>query len=280
MSTIIQKNYSLHTVFNEDCINILKELPNNSVQLIIADPPYNINIESWDNFNNYLEWAKEWIHEAERVLKNEGNFVIFGGFQFENPERGDLIDLIYYIRRNTNFRVVNVITWYYKNGISARRFFSNRHEEIVWLVKGKKYIFNLDDVRIKYDEKTLDLYKKDKRLNINNLIKGKNPTNVWEIARLNSNSKERVGHPTQKPQKIIERLVKALSNEGDVVLDIFAGSAITTKVCIENNRNSISCDIDKEFLKYVELQLLKLNKNYSYKITPQLDTMIELTNTI
>lgn len=280
MSTIIQKNYSLHTVFNEDCINILKELPNNSVQLIIADPPYNINIESWDNFNNYLEWAKEWIHEAERVLKNEGNFVIFGGFQFENPERGDLIDLIYYIRKNTNFRVVNVITWYYKNGISARRFFSNRHEEIVWLVKGKKYIFNLDDVRIKYDEKTLDLYKKDKRLNINNLIKGKNPTNVWEIARLNSNSKERVGHPTQKPQKIIERLVKALSNEGDVVLDIFAGSAITTKVCIENNRNSISCDIDKEFLKYVELQLLKLNKNYSYKITPQLDTMIELTNTI
>lgn len=280
MSTITEKKYSLHTVFNEDCINILKKLPNNSVQLIIADPPYNINIESWDNFNNYLEWAKEWIHEAERVLKKEGNFIIFGGFQFENPERGDLIDLIYYIRKNTNFRVVNVITWYYKNGITARRFFSNRHEEIVWLVKGKKYIFNLDDVRIKYDEKTLDLYKKDKRLNIHNLIKGKNPTNVWEIPRLNSNSKERVGHPTQKPQKIIERLVKALSNEGDVVLDIFAGSAITTKVCIENNRNSISCDIDKEFLKYVDLQLLKLNKNYSYKIIPQLDTMIELTNKI
>lgn len=278
MSTITEKKYSLHTVFNEDCINILKKLPNNSVQLIIADPPYNINIESWDNFNNYLEWAKEWIHEAERVLKKEGNFIIFGGFQFENPERGDLIDLIYYIRKNTSFRVVNVITWYYKNGITARRFFSNRHEEIVWLVKGKKYIFNLDDVRIKYDKKTLDLYKKDTRLNLHNLIKGKNPTNVWEIPRLNSNSKERVGHPTQKPQKIIERLVKALSNEGDIVLDIFAGSAITTKVCIENNRNSISCDIDKEFLKYVDLQLLKVNKNYSYKIIPQLDTIIESPN--
>src|SRR5690554_3276369 len=222
----MQNELTFHIPLVRDAVELLKELPDESVQLVIADPPYNIDIEEWDNYENYLEWAKVWIHEVYRVLKKTENFVLFGGFQFENADRGDLLDLVYYIRKNLDFRLVNVIIWYYKNGITARRFFANRHEEIIWFAKSNKYIFNLDEVRIKYDEKTLELYKKDKRLNPDNLIKGKNPTNVWEIPRLNSNSLERVGHTTQKPNKVIERIVKSMSNRGDIVLDIFAGSGI------------------------------------------------------
>lgn len=135
-------------------------------------------------------------------FKKTGNIVIFGGFQFENPNRADLLELVHYIRNHTEFKLVNVIIWYYKNGITARRFYANRHEEIMWFAKSKKYTFNLDDVRFKYDDETLELYKKDKRLKLESLLKGKNPTNVWEISRLNSNSQERVRHPTQKPQQI------------------------------------------------------------------------------
>ncbi|WP_415874725.1 DNA-methyltransferase [Clostridium sp.] len=275
MNKLLDKETTFHVPMVKDALELLRELPNESIQLVIADPPYNIDIEKWDKYENYLEWAEKWINEVYRILKKTGNFILFGGFQFKSSERGDLLDLLYYIRKNTKFKLINVIIWYYKNGIAARRFFSNRHEEIIWFAKTNKYIFNLDDVRIKYDEETLELYKKDKRLNIENLYKGKNPTNVWEIPRLNSNSKERVGHPTQKPEKIIERIVRAMSNKSDIVLDIFAGSAVTTKVCIENNRNSISCDNDEKFRKYLNLQLEKINLQNNYILLNDIKEYIE-----
>lgn len=255
-----------HKIVISDVLECLKKIPDESIQLIVADPPYNIDIADWDYCDDYIEWAAQWINEAYRVLKKTGNIVIFGGFQFENRNRADLLELVHYIRNNTEFKLINVIIWYYKNGITARRFYANRHEEIMWFAKSKKYIFNLDEVRIKYDEETLELYKKDKRLKLENLLKGKNPTNVWEISRLNSNSKERVGHPTQKPQQIIERIVKSMSDQGDMVLDIFAGSAITLKVCIENGRNSISCDKDIMLKEYVEKQLMMIKKVTDFKI--------------
>ncbi|MBS4931807.1 MAG: site-specific DNA-methyltransferase [Clostridiales bacterium] len=255
-----------HDIVISDILDCLKNIPDESVQLIIADPPYNIDIADWDRYDDYIEWASQWIHEAYRVLKKTGNIVIFGGFQFENAQRADLLELVHYIRSCTEFKLVNVIIWYYKSGISARRFFSNRHEEIMWFTKSNKYIFNLDDVRIKYAQETLELYKRDKRLKLENLLKGKNPTNVWEISRLNSNSKERVGHPTQKPQQIIERIVKSMSNKQDTVLDMFAGSGVTVKVCIENDRNSILCDKDIKLNSYVEKQLNMISKKKRYNM--------------
>lgn len=135
--------------------------------------------------------------------------------------------------------------------MSAQRFFANRHEEIAWFAKTQKYYFDLDAVRTKLDAKTLNVYKKDKRLNPENLEKGINPTNVWRIPRLNGNSKERVGHPTQKPKLLIERLVRSLSYPGSTVLDFFAGSGVTARVAIETGRNSITSDIDQQFSKYL-----------------------------
>ena len=178
-----------------------------------------------------------------------------------------MLEIVHYIRHNSKFNLVNMIVWYYKNGITAHRFFANRHEEIMWYAKSNKYYFNLDAVRVKYDEKTLSLYKKDKRLSHSKLELGKNPTNVWEISRLNSNSKERVGHKTQKPSAIITRLVASLTPSNGIVLDLFAGSGITAKTCIELGRNSINCDIDNNFLLFFNKQKAKIESTYSYKIT-------------
>ena len=207
-----------------DCLDFLKEIPDESVQLICIDPPYNLELAGWDIYDNYIEWAAKWLDEAYRVLSRSGSLVIFGGIQFRDVKSGDLIDIIHYVRTCSKFKLINTIIWYYKNGMSAHRYFANRHEEAIWLTKSNDYYFDLDAVRVPYSEEQLKSALKDKRLNPENTMKGKNPTNVWEIGRLNGNSKERVGHPTQKPIEIIDRFVKALSYPGSVVLDFFSGS--------------------------------------------------------
>lgn len=208
----------------KDCCDFLKEIPNESIQLICIDPPYNLELTDWDQYDNYIDWASKWVDEAYRVLSKSGSLVIFGGIQFRDKKSGDLLELLHYIRHKTDFKLVNTIIWNYNNGMSAHRFFANRHEEIIWLVKSNDYYFDLDSVREPYSEAALKAALKDKRLNPENVKKGKNPTNVWNINRLNGNSLERVGHPTQKPLNLIRRLVKALSFPNSNVLDFFAGS--------------------------------------------------------
>lgn len=244
-----------------DCIAFLKSLPNESVQLICIDPPYNLDLAEWDSYENYIDWAANWINESYRVLSKNGSMVIFGGIQFRDAKSGDLIDIIQYIRHNTKFKLINTIIWYYKNGMSAHRYFANRHEEAIWLAKTDDYYFDLDAVRVPYSDEDLKLALKDKRLNPENTVKGKNPTNVWQIGRLNGNSKERVGHPTQKPVEIIERFIKALSYPGSVVLDFFAGSGTVGRVCITEKRHCLMCDNDKMSIEYFKKHINLMREN-------------------
>lgn len=264
--TEFDKTY--HAIYIKDAIRFLRNLPDNSVQLVLVDPPYNLDLEYWDRFPNYLDWAKQWIDEIYRVMSDNGNCVIFGGFQFQDLKQGDLLEILHYARHNTKLRLINLIIWHYKNGMSAHRYFANRHEEAIWLSKTKKYFFDLDSVRIPYDKESKKAALKDKRLIPENIEKGKNPTNVWEIGRLNGNSSERVGHPTQKPAEIIRRFVRALSYEGSLVLDFFAGSGTTGRVCVEENRHSIMVDADKSLLEYFNKHLEKadLSKSKPYEV--------------
>lgn len=256
----------LHCIM--DCCDFLKKLPDESVQFICIDPPYNLELAGWDIYDNYIEWAAKWLDEAYRVLSKNGNMVIFGGIQFRDAKSGDLIDIIQHVRHHTKFKLINTIIWHYKNGMSAHRYFANRHEEAIWLAKSNDYYFDLDAVRVPYSEEDLQLALKDKRLNPENTRKGKNPTNVWQIGRLNGNSKERVGHPTQKPVEIIERFVKALSYPGSTVLDFFAGSGTVGRVCLKEGRHCIMCDSDSAsidfFEKHLEL-MANLGQNTDYQ---------------
>lgn len=267
-------------IFIEDAIEFLKRLPSSSVQLVLIDPPYNLDMASWDTFNDYMDWAKQWLNEIERILTDNGNFVIFGGYQYQDSKKGDLLEIMHYLRHNTKLLFVNLIIWYYKTGMGAHRFFSNRHEEILWYGKTKKYYFDLDSVRIPFDEKTKELYKRDKRLNHESIEKGKNPTNVWEIPRLNANSFERVGHPTQKPLEVIRRLVRGLSYPSSIVLDFFAGSGTTGRVCIEEKRHSVLVDNDEKTFDYFNKHLnkMKLDKftlQYEILKNPDLELLFE-----
>ncbi len=246
-----------HAVFAADCLDVLRKIPDGSVQLIVCDPPYNILMADWDKHADYISWAIEWLLEARRVLADSGNFVIFGGLQYQGEAgSGDLLSIIAEVRRRQLYNMVNLIIWNYPNGMGAQRFFANRHEEIVWFTKTTKYFFDLDSVREPFDEETKRLYMKDKRLRAESVEKGRNPTNVWRFGRLNGNGLERVGHPTQKPIAVIDRIIKSMSYKGSVVLDFFAGSAVTSRVAIELDRHSISVDrepiITEYFSKHLE----------------------------
>ena len=277
---------TIQAFYTEDAVKFLKKVPDNSIQLILIDPPYNLDLDTWDTFDNYLDWAKQWLDEAYRVLSPTGNCVIFGGFQYQDLKKGDLLEILHYTRHNTDLRFTNLVIWYYKNGMSAHRYFANRHEEAVWLTKTKKYYFDLDSVRVQYSPEQKKAALRDKRLIPENIENGKNPTNVWEIGRLSGNSKERVGHPTQKPLEIIRRFVKSLSYEGAVVLDFFAGSGTTSRVCIEENRHAILVDSDKKTLEYFKKHIENkgeqlFHKPYEQQINVSLNqvfNMIENAN--
>jgi len=247
---------TFHSVLSMDCCKLLKQIPDNSVQLIVCDPPYNIQMAEWDSRKKYGDWASKWLKESERVLSPTGSIVIFGGLQFQDEAgTGDLLELVCYLRKNSAMRLVNLIIWHYLNGMSAHRFFANRHEEIVWFAKSKGYWFDLDAVREQFDDKTKAAYLKDKRLRPASIEKGKNPTNVWKIGRLSSNSLERVGHPTQKPSAVIRRIIRSLSYPGSLVLDFFAGSCVTARMAAEEGRHSISSDLDGKIFNYLDKQL-------------------------
>src|SRR5262249_2244636 len=140
------------------------------------------------------------------------------------------------------------------------RFFANRHEEIAWFARSPRYYFDLDAVRTRLEPARLAAYKRDKRLNPENLDKGINPTNVWRIPRLNGNSNERVGQPTQKQKALIPGIVRRLSYPGSTVLDFFAGSGVTSRVAIETGRHSISSDADAEFPVFFRRHLGQLGE--------------------
>jgi DNA modification methylase len=256
-----------HVAVVGDCLATLRRIPSRSIQLVICDPPYNINVAAWDDLDHYVDWAGQWLAEVERVLSPTGNLVLFGGLQYQGEAgSGDLLSLMNWMRRHSGMRLANLIIWNYPNGISAQRFFANRHEEIAWFARTQKYYFDLDAVRTRLEPERLAAYKRDKRLNPENLDKGINPTNVWRIPRLNGNAKERVGHPTQKPKALITRIVSALSYPGSTVLDFFAGSGVTARVAIETGRHSISSDADPEFPVFFKRHLDQLRSAPDYRL--------------
>lgn len=264
-------NATSHAVLVSDCMDTLRRIPDESIQLIVCDPPYNIQMAGWDERADYMAWGQEWLGEVPRVLHPRGSVAIFGGLQFQGEAgSGDLLSILSHLRRDSRLLLVNLIVWNYPNGMSAQRFFASRHEEIAWFARSKRYYFDLDAVREPYDDETKRAYLRDKRLIPENVEKGRNPTNVWRIGRLGAKSAERVGHPTQKPRNVVRRLVRALSFPGSTVLDFFAGSGVTTRVAIEEGRHSISSDSDAALLGHVEHQLrdlpLGLNGSPAYSL--------------
>ena len=236
----------LNLIFGDALVE-LKKLPNFSVDLIVADPPYNLGKDygkTKDNLEKkeYLEFSKEWLSECNRLLKPNGTIYIFMGIRF--------ISYIYQILEDDlGLDFQNWIVWHYTQGLGKKKGFSSRHDDILAFSKGKSPKFNLDDIRIPQK-----FYRK-----INNM-RGANPGNVWEFSHVHYCNENRQDHPTQKPEGLIERIVLASSDHNDVVLDPFSGSGTTLRVCQQLNRNGIGIEIHQE---YVDLTHDRLSKEFN-----------------
>lgn len=224
----------IHLVLG-DCIKELKSIDSNSVDLIIADPPYNVgkdygNGSDSQDFDEYMSFTKQWLTECHRVLKSDGTIYVFIGFRY-------ISYLFRIMEEDLNMNFVNWISWHYTQGIGKTKGFSPRHDDILMFSKTDKYKFNLDDVRVpqKY-------YRK-----VNNM-RGANPGDVWEVSHIHYCQKGRQQHPTQKPEALIERMVLASSNEGDLVVDPFSGSGTTMRVCQQLDRNGIGIELNEEYI--------------------------------
>jgi len=224
------------TVICGDAIDELKKLPDRSVRLITTDPPYNLNKNygvSQDKleFEDYLDFSRQWLREAKRVLTDDGTLYVFMGMRYVSYVYGIL-------EQELGLTFNSWIVWSYTQGIGKTRGFSPRHDDILMFTKSPKdFVFNLDEVRVpqKY-------YR-----SINNM-RGANPGNVWEFSHVHYCNRNRKKHPTQKPEGLFERMILASSNPGDVVLDPFVGSGTTLRVCQQTNRIGIGIDVNPEYV--------------------------------
>lgn len=229
-------------VIHGDAIEELKNIPSQEIDLIVSDPPYNLGKDfgksnAIKNFEEYIRFTKEWTNECRRVLKEDGTIYSFMGFKF--------ISYLYQIlEKNMEMHFNNWITWNYTQGMGRRKGFSSRHEDILMFTKSENFNFYLDNVRIpqKYYRKA-------------NNMRGANPGDVWEFSHVHYCQNDREKHPTQKPEGLIERLVLASSKEGDKVLDPFAGSGTTLRVCQHTNRDCVGIEKNEEYVEMTEKRL-------------------------
>lgn len=229
-------------IIQGNCIEELKSTKDNSVDLVIADPPYNVGKDYGNGsdrlqFDEYMSFTRQWLKECHRVLKPDGTIYVFIGFRY--------ISYLYQILENElNMNFVNWISWHYTQGIGKTKGFSPRHDDILMFSKSLSYKFNLDDVRIPQK-----FYRK-----INNM-RGANPGDVWEISHIHYCQKNRKPHPTQKPEALIERMVLASSNVGDLVIDPFCGSGTTLRVCQQLHRKAIGIELNEEYVEQIKERL-------------------------
>lgn len=237
-------------LYQGDCLELLKSIPEGSVDLVVTSPPYNIGKEYEEPLplHEYVEWCESWMTALFPLLTETGSFWLNVGYvPIEGV--GKAVPLPYLLWNRSPFYFVQEVVWNYGAGVAARKSFSPRNEKLLWYVKNpSSYYFDLDSVRdpdVKYPNQ-----KKNGVLKCNPL--GKNPTDVWQIAKVTSGkgraSAERTPHPAQFPQQLIERITSACSPPGGLVLDPFAGSGTTCVVAQDQNRMSVGVDVSGRYL--------------------------------
>ena len=269
-----------HIIYQGDAIEILQnKIENNSIDLIFVDPPYNIGKnfngrkDKWDTDENYLNWCYQWIDLLLKKLKKNGSLYIMTSTQFI-----PYFDI--YLREK--IEILSRIIWSYdSSGVQAKKYYGSMYEPILFCVKDKNnYTFNSEEILVEAktgSKRKLIDYRKNPPQQYNTQ---KVPGNVWGFPRVRYRMAEYENHPTQKPMALLERIIKASTNERDTVLDPFSGTFTTSYVAKKLNRKSIGIEIDEDYSKIGirrVLEKFKLNgedlrpepKTYQIKNTQQ-----------
>lgn len=266
-------------IIKNDCLVTLKEIPDKSTRLVVTSPPYNIGkeYEKKMEIEEYVAWQSKIIKECIRIVKDDGSIC----WQIGNYVNSGFIiplDIIFYnIFSNMGMHLCNRIIWSFNHGLHCKNRFSGRYETILWFVKDKRYVFNLDPVRIpqKYPNKRYFKGEKKGQLSCNPL--GKNPGDVWDnIPNVKHNHVEKTIHPCQFPVELVERLVLSMSNKNDIIVDPFCGAGSSLIASLRNNRISIGIEIEE---KYCKVSKERISKFLSGDLkTRKMNTKIHTSN--
>lgn len=265
-------------IFHGDALEVLSQIPDESIDLIFVDPPYNIGKDfagrkdKWKTDEDYLNWCYQWIDLCIQKLKPTGSFYVMTSTQFM-----PYFDL--YIRQRMT--ILSRIVWAYdSSGVQAKKYFGSLYEPILFCVKDKEnYTFNADDILVEAKtgskRKLIDYRKNPPQPYKNEKV----PGNVWDFCRVRYRMEEYENHPTQKPVSLLERIIKASSNEGDLVLDPFCGTFTTGFVAKEHNRDFIGVEIQEDYYK-IGLRRLGISTEYNGESLEREKKTYEIKNTI
>jgi adenine-specific DNA-methyltransferase len=237
-----------HTIIHGDALSALQDIADGSVDLVFADPPYNIgknfsgHKDKWKKDEDYLNWCYRWIDLCVQKLRPNGSFYVMTSTQFM-----PYFDI--YLR--DKLEILSRLVWYYdSSGVQAKNFYGSMYEPILYCVKDSDhYTFNAHEILVEAktgaQRKLIDHRKNPPRVYNSEKI----PGNVWEFSRVRYRMDEYENHPTQKPIALLERIIKASSNEGDTVLDPFSGTFTTGFVSKSLQRNFIGIELQEEYVK-------------------------------
>ena len=260
-------------VANNDTIEFLRTVPNETVRLIVSSPPYNIGkpYEQKTELDQYLEWQVDVLRECVRVLKPDGSLCWEVGNHINSGEVFPLDSFFYRIlKEEFGLRLRNRIIWSFEHGLHASKRFSGRYEVVLWFTKADSYVFNLDLVRVpqKYPGKRHFKGPNKGKLSGNPL--GKNPgdiwqfvaadweNEIWDIPNVKWNHPEKTSHPAQFPIELVERLVLALTNPGDYVLDPFMGVGSSLLAALLHGRKALGVDKDATYSQIAQRRIASL----------------------
>jgi len=247
-------------LYNGTCLELLKKIPDKSIQLIVTSPPYNIGkeYEKKRKLNSYVDFQAKIIKECERILSMSGSICWQIGNFVDNGSIIPLDIVLYPIFKELDLVMRNRIIWHFEHGLHCSNRFSGRYETILWFTrKTKNYVFNLDPVRVpqKYPAKKYFKGPKAGQYSCNPL--GKNPGDLWIVPNVKCNHIEKTEHPCQYPVELIERLVLSMTNKGDWIFDPFLGSGTSIVAAILHNRRGAGAEVKKEYIKLAKNRILQ-----------------------
>jgi adenine-specific DNA-methyltransferase len=270
LQNIIQYSKDGHTVIHGDSLLVLDNLVQDaSINLIFADPPYNIGKrfgkfhDRWESDDAYADWCKLWLDICIRKLRPNGALYVM-----TSTQAMPYVDL--FLRERMT--ILSRIIWFYdSSGVQAKKYFGSLYEPILYAVKDpKNYVFNADAIAVEAKtgavRKLIDYRKSEPQpYNVTKV-----PGNVWSIPRVRYRMDEYEEHPSQKPELLLERIIMASSNEGDLILDPFAGTFTTSAVAKRLGRKSIGIETERDYIK-IGLRRIGITNELDGEMLSQID---------
>jgi len=263
-------------LYRGDNLHILRQMEDESVDLIYLDPPFFSNrnyeviwgdeaevrsfLDRWDGgIERYIEWMEERSRELHRILSPTGSLYLHCDWHAGHYIKV-MLDDVFGSRKNFQ----NEVVWYYRGGGVSPRRWGRRHDTIFFYTKSKNWTFNVDPVRMEYSPESMERLKYKARAFRGDRVYdsyrpnplGKHPDDVWSIQPLMPSNRKRLGYPTQKPEGLLQNIILASSNPGDLVLDPFCGCGTTIAVAEQHGRNWLGIDISPSAIELCERRLL------------------------